>query len=382
MTSRREFLWTVLGGAAGATVVRAAGNEPPAHDDDLASAKGAKGAKAQRAAKPLRILILGGTGFLGPHLVENARARGHMLTLFNRGKTHPELFPDLVTLRGDRNGQLDALKGGNWHAVIDTSGYVPRLVKMSAELLAPSVKQYVFISSISVFADDVKPGADESTPVQKLTEPGSEEVRKHYGALKALCEQAAEAAMPGRATNIRPGLIVGPGDPTDRYTYWPVRIDRGGEALAPGSAEDPVQYVDARDLAAWIVHAIERGTVGVFNATGPERPLRIGAMLASCARAAEKPAALTWVPEKFLEEHKVSAWDDMPVWTGSSGGFSRIDCAKAVRSGLRFRSADETARDTLAFWKTLPEERRKKLRAGISPEREQEVLAAWRSRKP
>ncbi len=381
MTTRRDFLWTVLGGAAAATVVRAAGKEPQAQDDDLASAKAAKGAKAPRAAKPLRILILGGTGFLGPHLVESARARGHTLTLFNRGKTHPELFPDLVTLRGDRNGRLDALKGRAWDAVIDTSGYVPRIVKMSAELLVPSVKQYVFISSISVFPDDVKPGADESSPVQQLTEPGSEEVRKHYGALKALCEQAAEAAMPGRTTNVRPGLIVGPGDPTDRYTYWPVRIDRGGEALAPGSPDDPVQYVDARDLAAWIVHAIERGTVGVFNATGPERALGMGAMLASCAKAAEKPAPLTWVPEKFLEEHKVSAWDDMPVWTGSSGGFSRIDCRKAVRSGLRFRSADETARDTLAFWNTLPEERRKKLRAGISPEREQEVLAAWRSRK-
>jgi 2'-hydroxyisoflavone reductase len=381
MTTRRDFLWTVLGGAALAGTVRAAGREPLAQDDDLAAAKAAKGAKARRAANPLRILILGGTGFLGPHLVENARARGHTVTLFNRGKTHPELFPDLEKLRGDRNGQLDALKGRKWEAAIDTSGYVPRIVKMSAELLAPAVKQYVFISSISVFPDDVKPGADEGTPTQQLTEPGSEEVRKHYGALKALCEQAAEAAMPGRTANVRPGLIVGPGDPTDRYTYWPVRIDRGGEALAPGSPDDPVQYVDARDLAAWIVQAVERGTAGVFNATGPERPLGIGAMLASCAKASAKPASLTWVPEKFLEEHKVSAWDDMPVWTGSSGGFSRIDCTKAVRSGLRFRSAEETARDTLAFWKTLPVDRRNKPRAGLSAEREQEVLAAWKARK-
>jgi 2'-hydroxyisoflavone reductase len=381
MTTRRIFLRTLFGGAAAATFARAAGQDRTAPDDDLASAKAAQGAKAQRVERPLRILILGGTGFLGPHLVENARARGHTLTLFNRGKTHPELFPDVEKLRGDRNGQLDALKGRAWDAVIDTSGYVPRIVKMSAELLAPAVKQYVFISSISVFPDDVKPGANESTPVQKLTEPGSEEVRKHYGALKALCEHAAEAAMPGRATNVRPGLIVGPGDPTDRYTYWPVRMDRGGEALAPGTPDDPVQYVDARDLAAWIVGVIERGTVGVFNATGPEAPLGIGAMLASCRKATREPARLTWVAEKFLEEHKVTAWDDMPVWTGSTGGFSRIDCAKAIRAGLRFRSPDETARYTLAFWKTLPEERRKKLRAGISPEREQEVLAAWKSRK-
>ncbi len=380
MSTRRTFLWTLLGGAA-AAAARAIAKDPQGQEDDLASAKAARGAKVQRANKPLRILILGGTGFLGPHLVENGRARGHTLTLFNRGKTHPELFPEVEKLRGDRDGQLDALKGRSWDAAIDTSGYLPRIVKLSAELLAPSVKQYVFISSISVFPDDVKPGANESTPVQALTEPGSEEVRKHYGALKALCEKAAEAAMPGRTTNVRPGLIVGPGDPTDRYTYWPVRIDRGGEALAPGNAGDPVQYVDARDLAAWIVHAIESGTVGVFNATGPEKPLDIGAMLSSCRKAARDPAELTWVPEKFLEEQRVSAWDDMPVWTGSSGGFSRIDCSKAIRSGLRFRAADETARDTLAWWKTLPEDRRKKLRAGLSPEREKEVLAAWKARK-
>jgi len=381
MTTRRAFVWSLFGGAAATAFARAAGAQQQTQDDDLASAKAAKAPKAQRAAKPLRILLLGGTGFLGPHLVENARARGHTVTLFNRGKTHPELFPDVEKLRGDRNGQLDALRGRSWDAAIDTSGYVPRIVKLSAELLSKQVEQYVFISSISVYPDDVKPGADENTPVQQLTQPGSEEVRKHYGALKALCEEAADAAMPGRTTNVRPGLIVGPGDPTDRYTYWPVRIDRGGEALAPGTPDDPVQYVDARDLAAWIVQTAERGAVGVFNATGPERPLGMAAMLASCTKAAPKPASLTWVPEKFLEEHKVSPWEDMPVWTGSLGGFSRIDCRKAIRAGLRFRSADETARDTLAFWKTLPDDRRKKLRAGISPEREQEVLAAWKSRK-
>src|SRR2546425_6274868 len=352
MTTRRTFLRTLFGGAAAATFARAAGDSGDSGTPYATQRSGpllaegvaygvpesppespeSQGAKARRAPKPLRILILGGTGFLGPHLVEKARARGHTVTLFNRGKTHPELFPQIEKLRGDRNGQLDALTGRSWDAVIDTSGYVPRIVKMSAELLSKQVKQYVFISSISVFPDDVKPGANESTPVQALTEPGSEEVRKHYGALKALCEKAAEAAMPGRTTNVRPGLIVGPGYPTDRYTYWPVRIDRGGEALAPGTPDDPVQYVDARDLAAWIVQTVERGAMGVFNATGPERPLGLGPMLASCAKAAPKPASLTWVPEKFLEEHKVSAWDDMPVWTGGSGGLSRIDCRKAIRA--------------------------------------------------
>ena len=378
MSTRRAFLWSIAGGLA-AAAVRASGKE--GEDDDLAAARAAKGTKSGRASKPLRILILGGTGFLGPHFVENARTRGHTLTLFNRGKTHPELFPEVEKLRGDRNGQLDALKGRKWDAVIDTSGYVPRIVKMSAELLAPAVRQYVFISSISVYPDDVKPGANDTTPVQKLTEPGSEEVRKHYGALKALCEEAAEAAMPGRTTNVRPGLIVGPGDPTDRYTYWPVRMDRPGEALAPGTGEDPVQYVDVRDLAAWIVQTIERGSVGVFNATGPEKPLSMSAMLASCRKAARQPATLVWVPEKFLAEQKVSPWDDMPVWTGAEGGLSQIDCTKAIHDGLRFRSADATARDTLAWWKELPEDRRKKPRAGLSAEREQAVLAAWKARK-
>jgi 2'-hydroxyisoflavone reductase len=381
MTNRRSFLRALFGAAAASLGAHAA-EEAKSQDDDVAAAKAAKGAKAKPADKPLEILILGGTGFLGPHLVESARARGHTLTLFNRGKTHPELFPDLEKLRGDRDGKLDALKGRNWDAAIDTSGYVPRIVKMSAGMLAPAVKQYVFISSISVYPEDVKPGANESTPVQELTEPGSEEVRKHYGALKALCERAAEAAMPGRTANVRPGLIVGPGDPTDRYTYWPVRMDRGGEALAPGAPQDPVQYVDARDLAAWIVQLVERRTVGVYNATGPERRLGIGELLAACGKAAARaPARLTWVPEKFLDEHKVSAWTDMPVWTGGTGGFSSIDCTKAIRAGLHFRPADATAKDTLAWWKTLPEDRRKKMRAGISPEREQEVLAAWKARR-
>jgi len=206
-------------------------------------------------------------------------------------------------------------------------------------------------------------------------------VRKHYGALKALCEQAVEQSMPGRATNIRPGLIVGPGDPTDRYTYWPVRIDRGGEALAPGDGGDPVQYVDVRDLATFVVHCIEDGIVGVYDATGPEKRLSMKEMLDASRKAAARPASLTWVPEKFLEENKVSAWGDMPVWAGADAGFSQIDCKKAIGKGLRFRSAGQTARDTLAWWKTLPEDRRAKMRSGLSPEREKEVLAAWKARK-
>jgi 2'-hydroxyisoflavone reductase len=376
MTTRRTFLLTLAGGLAAGRALLA-----QKQDDDLASARAAKVPHVSRAKKPLGILILGGTGFIGPHMVAHATARGHKVTLFNRGKTHAELFPDLTKLRGDRDGKLDALKGRKWDGVIDTSGYVPRVVKMSADLLAPSVKQYLFISSISVYPDDVKAGANENTAVQELKEPGSEEVRKHYGALKALCEKTVEQSMPGRATTVRPGLIVGPGDPTDRYTYWPARIDRGGEALAPGTGDDPVQYIDARDLAAFVIHALEDGIVGVFNATGPEKKLSMKAMLESSRKASSNPATLTWVPEKFLEEHKVNPWEDMPVWAGADAGFSQIDCTKAIGKGLRFRSADDTAKDTLAWWKTLPEERRAKMRAGLSSEREKEVLAAWKTRK-
>jgi 2'-hydroxyisoflavone reductase len=382
MTTRRNFLLTLAGGfAVGRTLLAQDKKQEKGADDDLASARAAKVPNVSKSKKPMKVLLLGGTGFIGPHIVAHSIARGHTVTLFNRGKTHPELFPDLEKLRGDRNGQLDALKGRKWDAVVDTSGYVPRIVKMSADLLAPEVKQYVFISSISVYPDDVKAGANEETPVQELKEPGSEEVRKHYGALKALCEKTVEQSLPGRATTIRPGLIVGPGDPTDRYTYWPVRIDKGGEALAPGTGDDPVQYVDVRDLSAFIVNVIENGSMGIYNATGPEKPLAMKTMLESSRKASAHPATLVWVPEKFLEEHKVAAWEDMPVWAGADAGFSQIDCKKAIGKGLKFRSADETAKDTLAWWKTLSEERRAKLRAGLSPEREKEVLAAWKAKK-
>lgn len=340
----------------------------------------------ERSDGKLDILILGGTGFLGPAIVEAARPRGHTLTLFNRGKTNPNLFPEVEKLQGDRDGKLAALEGRTWDAVVDTSGYVPRIVEMSAELLAPATKQYVFISTISVYAGFERPNADEDAPLATMPDPTSEDVPQFYGALKALCEVAAEAAMPGRVANIRPGLIVGPRDPTGRFTYWPVRLARGGEILAPGSGADPVQLIDVRDLAEWIVEVIEKKQVGTYNALGPAERLEMSAMLEGVAEGVGKPnPTFTWVPAEFLDREKVAAWQDMPVWipaTGDMAGSGTTSNARAVARGLRFRSIPDTAKATLDWVDGLDAGERAKVtsRAGLKPEREAEVLAAWRDR--
>jgi 2'-hydroxyisoflavone reductase len=342
------------------------------------------GPAARAATRPMRILILGGTGFLGPALVRDARARGHKLTLFNRGKTNPHLFPDLEQLHGDRKVDLSALRGRAWDAVIDTSGYVPAVVRRSAEQLRDGVGHYVFISTISVYDKPPPGGVDEAGAVGRLADETIEKVSgETYGPLKALCEREAERAFAGRATAIRPGLIVGPDDPTDRFTYWPVRLDRGGEMLAPGApANDRIQFIDVRDLAAWTVAAVERRHVGVYNAVGPREPLTAGAFLEAGRKALGSNATPTWVPASFLEKHKVEPWSDMPVWVpsgGEDGGMARVDSRRAIERGLAFRPAGETFRDTLAWWKAEPAERRATLRAGLSPEREAEVLALWRA---
>lgn len=328
----------------------------------------------------LKILVLGGTGFLGPHLVEAMQKRGHTPTLFNRGKTRPTLFPDVEKLRGDRDGGLAVLEGRRWDAVIDTSGYVPRIVRASAELLAPNVRQYVFVSSISVYTETTSPGVDESHKVATMPDPTSEVVMEFYGALKALCEQAAEAALPGRTTVIRPGLIVGPGDPTDRFSYWPVRVAQGGEVLAPGEPSDPVQVIDVRDLADFILTTLERGHVGVHNVNGPAEPLGIGALLDACKRVSGSDARFTWADNAFLEAQQIAAWSDMPVWVppiGDGVGLTTTVSARAIARGLTYRPLDDTIKATLDWWATLPPERQSKLRAGITREREAAVLAAW-----
>jgi 2'-hydroxyisoflavone reductase len=337
-----------------------------------------------RPPKLMKIVILGGTAFLGPQIVEAAQARGHVLTLFNRGKTNPGLFPDIEKLRGDRNGDLKSLEGRSWDAVVDTSGFVPRLVTMSASLLAPSVKQYVFISTVSVFTEGIKPGTAEDGSVATMPDETSEDVSKYYGALKALCEKAADKAMSGRAWNVRPGLIVGPGDRTDRFTYWPVHLARGGEVLAPGDGNDPVQYIDVRDLAEFVIAGVERNATGTVNALGPAKKLTMKAFLDGVRKGVGSSAKLTWVSAEFLDKHEVKPWSDLPVWVPSNHGeegFTQISNAKAVAAGLTFRPVATTARDTLAWYKTLPEDRRGKLLAGITFDKEKELLTAWRAAK-
>ena len=366
---RRNFVKTAAAAGAGAALASAFPRELEA--------------SGGRAGTPKKILILGGTAFLGPQIVDVARAHGHVLTLFNRGKTNPGLFPDIEKLHGDRNGDLKSLEGRSWDAVIDTSGYFPRQVTASASLLAPRVKQYVFVSTLSVFAEDIKPGTAEDGKLLTMPDETSEDVSKFYGALKALCEAAANKAMPGRAMIVRPGLIVGPGDRTDRYTYWPVRLARGGEVLAPGAGDDPVQYIDVRDLAAWIVLGIEKTLLGTYNAVGPAKTTTtMKTFLDTVKRGVGGDARFTWVPADFLDKEGVAAWSDLPVWVPSRGGeegFTSIDSRKAIAAGLKFRPGAETARDTLAWFKTLPEDRRGKLAAGLTAERERDVLAAWRA---
>jgi 2'-hydroxyisoflavone reductase len=347
----------------------------------------ATGPEPKPAAPPAKkkILVLGGTGFIGPHIVNAAIAHGHTVTLFNRGKTHPGLFADVEKLHGDRDGQLDALANRSWDAVIDPSGYVPRIVKMSAELLAPRVQQYVFISTISVYAKMDVVNADESSPVETIADPANEDVKANYGALKALSEKAAEAAMPGRVATLRPGLIIGPGDPTGRFTHWPTRLAEGGEVLAPGDGSTPVQYIDGRDLGAWIIRVVENGTMGTMNALGPEKRVTMKDVLDECNRVLGNKAQLVWVGNDVLEKEEVHPWSEMPLWIPNEGdfaGFGTLDNRKAVKAGLTFRPIGETARDTLAWLATLPPEERAKARtSGIKPDKEAKVLALWKARK-
>jgi 2'-hydroxyisoflavone reductase len=333
----------------------------------------------------MRLLILGGTVFLGRHLVEAALAHGHELTLFNRGQRNPELFPEVEKLRGDRDGGLDVLKGRSWDAVVDTCGYLPRIVRSSAELLADAVQHYTFISSISVYKDFSRPAQGEEAPVGTLEDETVEQVTgETYGPLKALCEQAAEQALPGRVLVVRPGLIVGPHDPTDRFTYWPWRVAQGGEVLAPGKPELPIEYTDVRDLSAWILSMVEAHKTGTYNVSGPGSVLSMGALLERCRVVGGSDASLTWVAQAFLLEAGVQPWGELPLWVAPEDnpemvGFASILSDRAIANGLTFRPLDETIRDTLAWAATRPADH--EWRAGLKREREAELLRDWHARQ-
>lgn len=316
----------------------------------------------------MKLLIIGGTGFLGRHLVDAALQRGHELTLFNRGLRDPKLFLQVEQLHGNRDGELAILQGRHWDAVIDTCGYVPRVVGASAEAVASLTNHYTFISSISVYADFSKANMDEHASVATLADEHIEEVTNEtYGALKALCEQAAEKAIPDRTLIIRPGLIVGPGDYTDRFTYWPHRVAQGGEMLAPGNPRQQTQFIDGRDLAAWTVHMVEAGKHGVYNATGPDYALAMGQFLDACKTVTGSDARFTWVNDAFLTQHDV----DLPLYAPEEyRGARAINCRKAIAEGLSFRPVADTIRDTLD-WKGKDTE----LKVGLK--QEQQLLQEW-----
>ena len=327
----------------------------------------------------MRLLILGGTAFVGRHLVETALARGHTVTLFNRGQRNPGLFAELERLQGERPENLEALRGRQWDAAIDTSGYTPRAVAASAGLLADAVAHYTFISTISVYADGAPADSTEQAELGRLPaeKAGTEEIAGDtYGPLKVLAEQAAEAAMPGRVLLPRPGLIVGPYDPTDRFTYWPARAARGGDMVAPDGPDLPVQFIDARDLAAWTLDSVEAGRTGVFNATGPARRLNFGELLETCRTVSGSRASFTWVDEQTLLAWKVEPFTDLPLWVPrKENAFMQVNIDKALGAGLTFRPLADTVRDTLAWDATRPADLPR--RNGLMPEREAEILAAW-----
>ncbi|MEO8456847.1 MAG: NAD-dependent epimerase/dehydratase family protein [Chloroflexota bacterium] len=324
------------------------------------------------------MLILGGPKFLGRATIEAALAAGHNVTVFNRGQTNPEDYPQIEKVRGDRDGQLDALRGRKWDVVIDDCGYVPRIVRQSAEALRDAVGRYVFVSTISVYKDLDSGGIDEEYPVATLSDESVEVVDgETYGGLKALCEQVVQDVYGERALVIRPGLIVGPHDPTNRFTYWVTRTVRGGEMLTPVGPQYPMQVIDVRDLAEWTLRMAADGAGGVFNATGPDYDLTLGTALAIAREVSKSDAKFVWASEEFLLASKVTPWAEMPLWMTGEVKVHEMSIDRALAKGLTFRRLETTVRDTLAWAQSEPAPNPPP--AGMTAEREDELLAAWRA---
>ncbi|MGH8437254.1 MAG: NAD-dependent epimerase/dehydratase family protein [Pseudomonas sp.] len=385
--SRRDFVKTTA--AAGAALALG-GHTAGAQNETLRLDEDRNG----KADAPLKILILGGTGFTGPHQVNYAVARGHTVAVFNRGRRQADIPNSVEHLRGDRNAPdgVAALKRSRtWDVVIDIPTTMPKWVRDAGLALKGRTNQYIFISTISTYAGFPSAGMDETSELAKYsstTDPfalPADSAGRYYGPLKVLSEQEAEKHFPGKTTIIRPGLIVGPGDPSDRFTYWPVRIARGGEVLAPGDRKDPVQIIDARDLAEWVIRMAEQNATGIYNATGPRSPLDMGEMLGGirAAMPGDLDVKFSWASAEFLQQQQVRGWSDLPVWVApreNNAGWSRVSIDRALAKGLTFRPLAVTAKDTLEWDKTRPEQERTNRRAGLKAEREAEVLAAWKAR--
>ena len=352
-------------------------------------------AAAQPKVKPMRLLILGGTGFIGPHQVRYALSRDHKVTVFNRGRRPDDFPPEVEELVGDRNtGDLKSLEGKTWDACIDNPTTLPFWVRDAAQVLKDKIGHYLFVSTLSAYAGNEQPGQDETAPAAAYTGADAMAERQPvkpelYGPLKAASEAEAKAQFgAGAVAIVRPGLIVGPGDETDRFTYWPVRMARtdaqgGGEVLAPGDGSDPIQYIDARDLAEWTVRLAEQKTAGTFNAIGPAKPLDTKALLAGVAKGVGAQPRFTWIPASRLAEKRVNGWSDLPLWlpgAGATAGFHRRSNAAAIKAGLTFRPLEATSKDTLAWWRSLPAERQAKPKTGLTAEREAALLAEWKAK--
>ena len=380
--TRREFLKTTSAIAVGLAAARASASSPETED----------GPGAASAPAPKRILILGGTGFIGPNMVRYAVERGHEVTIFTRGRSQIELPAGVERLVGDRNDDHTALEGRTWDVVLDNNARDYRWVQKSTELLKDAASHYLFVSSISAYALEgfgwdykdrvlMEPIVGEDYKRISPPEGWADGDDADYGLMKSLSEDIVHAAFPGRTAVVRPGLIVGPGDPTDRFTYWPVRIDEGGEVLAPGNPQHANQIIDQRDLTEWIVRMAENATTGDFNGVGPDHRLTMGEMLEDIGTVASNPFELTWIPEDFLEQHEVRPWSDLPAWIPGDA-LMFVAYQKSVDAGLTFRSLAQTSRDVLEWDKGRPAAERADRRFGWSREREREVLDAWHAAKP